>query len=59
MKMLTKTEVAAELGISPSTLIRYIRGGVLPEPRRNPINGWRIWTREELAELTRQLQRKN
>ena len=55
MKTVTKTEVAEELGISPGTLLRYIRGGVLPEPRRPPVNGWRIWSHEELVELTRRL----
>ena len=55
MKMLTKVEVAGELGISPSTLLRYIRAGVLPEPRRHPVNGWRVWSSAELAELAERL----
>jgi len=47
----TKAQAAEALGISTSTLLRYIRRGVLPEPRRHPVNGWRLWSREEAEAL--------
>ena len=53
--MYTKTQVARKLGLSPSTLIRYIERGVLPEPRRHPVNGWRVWSSADLAELAERL----
>jgi DNA-binding transcriptional MerR regulator len=48
-------DAAAHLGISPSTLRRYIRAGILPEPRRHPVNGWRIWLEQDLTESAKKL----
>ena len=44
-------EVAAILGISKQTLIRYEKKGVFPCSRRNPVNKWREYTANDLAAL--------
>ncbi len=50
-KYLSAGEVAASLGISKQTLIKYEQKTIFPKPRRNNLNGWREYTLEELAKL--------
>ena len=56
--MLTKSEVAKELDISASTLLRYCRAGTLPQPKRHPVNGWRLWSEEDLRTMRVRLNEK-
>ena len=44
-------EVANILGIYRGTVINYEKKGIFPEPRRNPINGYREYTEEDLEHL--------
>lgn len=45
------TEVAAFLGISKQTLIRYETRGIFPKAHRNQVNRWREYTQEEMEAL--------
>ena len=43
IKIISKKELAAMLGVSCSTIYRMVRSGFLPEPLRSPqgyIQGW-------------------
>jgi len=51
-------EIAAALGISKQTLLRYEKKGVFPKPHRNPINKWREYTRDDIKKLKKILGRK-
>jgi len=37
-------EVAATLNVSCTTLYNWLREGRIPEPRRNPLTKYRLWT---------------
>jgi len=45
-------EVAEKAGVSKETILRWLRGGKVPEPDRDR-NGWRIFTDEDLKEILR------
>ncbi len=49
----TVQEVARLLGIYRGTVINYEKKGVFPQPRRNPINGYREYTEEDIESLRR------
>ena len=48
-------EVANMLGIYRGTVINYEKKGIFPDPRRNPINGYREYTEEDVQDLRRVL----
>jgi DNA-binding transcriptional MerR regulator len=48
-------EAAQILGVSVSTLRNWDRLGKL-KPRRHPMNGYRIYDREEIERLRKQIQ---
>jgi DNA-binding transcriptional MerR regulator len=50
-KKYTVQGVADILGIYKGTVINYEKRGIFPEPRRNPINGYREYTEEEIERL--------
>ena len=50
-KKYTVQEVADILGIYRGTVINYEKKGVFPEPKRNPINGYREYTEEDIDTL--------
>jgi DNA-binding transcriptional MerR regulator len=50
-KYFTINEVAAALGISKQTLIRYEKKNIFPKYRRNPLNKWREYTLKDISEL--------
>lgn len=52
---LTVSEAASTLGVSPSTLRNWDRAGKL-KATRHPINGYRLYRREDLAKLIGQLE---
>jgi len=52
---LTVQEASAVLGVSSSTLRNWDRAGKL-KARRHPINGYRLYARDELEKLLRSLQ---
>ncbi|MCD6080692.1 MAG: hypothetical protein B6D53_04750 [Candidatus Omnitrophica bacterium 4484_49] len=51
-------EVAEILGISKQTLLRYEKRGFFPKARRNPINGWREYTWNDVQRLKKILGRE-
>lgn len=54
--LLTVSEAASALGVSPSTLRNWDRQGKL-KASRHPINGYRLYKREDLAGLMSQVDR--
>jgi DNA-binding transcriptional MerR regulator len=43
-QVLTTDQVAKILGITKKTLKNWLKAGKIPEPPRNQINNYRIWT---------------
>ncbi len=52
---LTVSAAAKFLGVSPSTLRNWDRGGKL-KPSRHPVNGYRLYRRSELDALLNRLR---
>jgi DNA-binding transcriptional MerR regulator len=50
-KRYTVQGVANILGVYKGTVINYEKRGIFPEPRRNPINGYREYTEEDIEHL--------
>lgn len=50
-------EVASLVGISKQTLLRYEKKGIIPRPRRNPVNKWREFSEDDINRLKRTLGR--
>ena len=55
-KKYTVQQVANILGIYRGTVINYEKKGIFPQPRRNPINGYREYTEEDVENLQRIMQ---
>lgn len=53
IKKYTVQQVANMLGVYRGTVINYEKRGIFPPPRRNPINGYREYTEEDLDNLRR------
>ncbi|MGJ5820960.1 helix-turn-helix domain-containing protein [Paludibaculum fermentans] len=51
------SQAAKALGISVRTLYRLLAAGKIPEPLRNPDNGYRMWSEFDLEELRTGLKR--
>ena len=56
MRMRTETflsshEVADILGVSTQTLYNWLRQGRVPEPKRNPITNYRLWTPKDVDQI--------
>ena len=51
-------EVADLLGIYRGTVINYEKRGIFPEPRRNPINGYREYSEEDIESLKKIMEGK-
>jgi predicted site-specific integrase-resolvase len=49
-------EVCDDAGISRSTLLRWLKNGVVKEPIRDR-RGWRIFSREELGKIKNEIKR--
>ena len=45
------TEVARVLGMSLRTLLRKLKSGEFPEPKRDQSNNYRIWTISDIEQL--------
>lgn len=48
LKKYTVQEVADMFGIYRGTVINYEKKGIFPEAKRNPINGYREYTEEDV-----------
>ena len=56
-KKYTVQEVADILGIYRGTVINYEKKGIFPQPRRNPINGYREYVEEDIEVLKQILEK--
>jgi len=52
------SEVAELFGVTRTTLDRWIKEGKIPEPARNPKNGWPIWQQPDLDAVAKALNSK-
>jgi DNA-binding transcriptional MerR regulator len=50
---LTTGQVAEILGISKKTVKNWLKSGLIPEPRRNPMNRYRCWTLQDIEGIRR------
>ena len=50
-KYFRTAEVCRIVGISRSTLFRWLRGGIFPEAQNVDRRGWRLFTEDELEKL--------
>ncbi len=50
-------EVANILGLYKGTIVNYEKKHVFPKPKRNPINSYREYTKEDLEKMKRILKR--
>ena len=55
-KKFTVGQVANMLGIYRGTVINYEKRNIFPDPRRNPINGYREYTEVDIDILKRILE---
>ena len=55
-RFLKSAEVAAALAISKVTLKSWLRTGKIPEPNRDPSNGYRLWTPQDVEAIRRTLK---
>ncbi len=53
---LTTPEVSEMFGVTRATLYRWIKEGKIPEPARDPENGWPIWQQPELDAVARAMK---
>jgi excisionase family DNA binding protein len=56
-RLYRSSQVAKILGISARTLYRMLTDGRIPEPMRDPRNGYRMWTEVEVQAI-REMQEK-
>ena len=52
-KKFTVQQVADMLGIYRGTVINYEKRNIFPDPHRNPINGYREYTEDDIDTLKR------
>jgi predicted DNA-binding transcriptional regulator AlpA len=55
---LSTPEVSEMFGVSRATLYRWIKEGTIPEPARDPENGWPIWQQPELDAVAKAMKKK-
>jgi predicted site-specific integrase-resolvase len=55
---LSTPEVSEMFGVTRATLYRWVKEGRIPEPARDPENGWPIWQQPELDAVARVLRNR-
>ena len=55
-RFLRSAEVAASLGVTKTTLKNWLRAGKVPEPLRDPSNGYRVWRAQDVDQIRRVLR---
>jgi excisionase family DNA binding protein len=55
-ELIRLTQLAEALGVSVSTVTRWVEAGYLPEPA-SPPGGWRVFCSESLPEWARERMR--
>lgn len=58
LKKYTVQQVADILGVYRGTVINYEKRGIFPPPRRNPINGYREYTEDDIESLRKIMEGK-
>ena len=56
---LKTAEVADILGVTKRTLKNWLRSSLISEPRRNPVNRYRLWTLDDIEAVRRVLNERN
>jgi excisionase family DNA binding protein len=51
---LNTQEAARELGVSKSTLLRWIKGGKIADAKRDR-HSWRVFTKEDIRRIREQM----
>ena len=49
-------ELAKLIGRHPVVIRKYEKAGLIPTARRDPVNGFRVWTEEEVLRIQEQFQ---
>jgi hypothetical protein len=49
--LLTIGKLAALLGLHPDTIRKYERQGIIPVANRSPLNGYRVWSEEDVEAI--------
>jgi DNA-binding transcriptional MerR regulator len=52
-KRYSASEISEILGISKKTLFNWEQSGKIPKPKRDPMNNYRYYTKEDLTKLKR------
>jgi DNA-binding transcriptional MerR regulator len=52
-KRYSASETAEILGVSKKTLFNWEKSGKIPKPKRDPMNNYRYYTKEDLTKLKR------
>jgi predicted site-specific integrase-resolvase len=55
---LSTAEVCEMFGIARATLHRWVKSGRIPEPAKDPRNGWPVWRQPELDAIAVQMRNK-
>ena len=55
-RFLKSAEVAQAIGVSKVTLKTWLRTGRIGEPARDPRNGYRLWTAQDVDSIRRMLK---
>lgn len=55
---LSTPEVSEMFGVTRATLYRWIKDGKIPEPARDPENGWPIWQQPELDAVAKAVKNR-
>ena len=55
---LSTGQVAEILGITKKTLKNWLKANLVPEPQRNPMNGYRRWTLQDIESIRRILKER-
>jgi DNA-binding transcriptional MerR regulator len=50
---LSTGDVAEILGVTKKTLKNWLKARLIPEPERNPVNLYRLWTLENVEAIRR------
>lgn len=55
---LSTSEVSKMFGVTRATLYRWIAEGRIPEPAKDPDNGWPVWQQPELDAIVTAMKHK-
>ncbi len=51
-------EVADLIGVTKQTLLNWLKQGLITEPERNPVTGYRLWTEKDIERVRRFLRER-